>query len=128
MKTSKAKFNFELMDLALVGVGSVGGGVVKSGAAKFLPDMGDKAGAAINIIGGYFLTRTKNRNLQTLGVGLFSRGFSEGANLMGIGDEAISEGLELSEGLEAELAAELAAEMEAELAADAEFARNDGSI
>lgn len=122
--------DLNFMDLGASGVGTVLGGVVNKGLIKAMPTADPRSGSAINIIGGYFLTRTKNRMFQLAGLGLFNRGFSDGANAIGIGDEAISESLDLSDTMEAELAAELAAEMEAELAGEMSgyMADNNGSI
>jgi len=128
MSTGKP-LDLNFMDLGASGVGTVFGGVVNNGITKVVPTANPKAGSAVNIIGGFFLTRTKNRMLQMAGLGLFNRGFSDGANAVGIGDEAISEAMDMGDGVEAELAAELAAEMEAELAGNSDYMADDnGSI
>ena len=125
--TSKKSVNIDFMDLGATGVGSIGGGIVNKIVSKAKPDAPAFIGPAVNLIGGYFLTKTQNKNLQYLGLGMFARGSSDGANVAGIGEDMISESLDLSNELEAELAAELAEEMEAELAEMEEGVSDDGS-
>jgi hypothetical protein len=124
--SSKKSVNLDFMDLGATGVGAIGGGIINKVVAKVKPDAPAFIGAAVNVVGGYFLTRMANKNLQYLGLGMFSRGVSDGANVAGIGEDMISETLDLDNTMEAELAAELAEEMEAELA-EMDEVSEDGS-
>ena len=125
-KSNGKGMKLDFMDLGATGAGAIGGGIINKAVAKIKPDAPAYIGSAVNLIGGYFLTRMANKNLQYVGLGMFARGMSDGANVVGIGEDMITESLDLNDEMEAELAAELAEEMEAELAED--MVEEDGSF
>ena len=117
-KSNSSGMKLDFMDLGLLGAGNIGAGVVSKAVNRFMPTAPPQAAPIVSMIGGYLLTKAKDRKLQFAGLGLFSRGLADTANSFGIGEDAVSDALELEDPMEAELAAELAAEMEAEMEAE----------
>lgn len=122
----KSGLQTDLINYVSLGGGNIAGGVLQKGISKIFPQAPAQLLPAIPLIFGHFLSKMKDPNVKFLGYGMISRGFGDGANALGIGEDMISDNLDLSADIEDELADELADEMEAELAAEL-AAENDGT-